>query len=240
MLNPKFRLGEKVVVGDGLIVGTISDIVYNSQGFQYMLVEYPELFPEHELQSLEGSTHSNSDVVTIELDDDDDNEINQIERLDIVRVKGIDALFVVRKVEGENAYIINVSNANEIMYPVSELELEEDLEKINRTVNPELIDTIDDMLGFEIGDLVVVKGYNSIFTIVDHNEDKTEFMVKQYLLEDVTSVMFAYPEGMRLADVEEVEAYEEQAIIPREFEPVDKKLEFLKTPKKGEQVDHRS
>lgn len=214
MFNPKFRLREKVVVGDGLITGTISDIIYNSNGFQYMLAEYPDIFNENELTSLE----EKKDIVTIDLDDNDDDEDSGIERFDIVRTKGTDAIFVVRKVEGQNAFIINVRNGNEIMFPVAELELETDEDKIKEAVNPELIDTINDKLGFEIDDLVTIKGYSSIFTIVGHNEDKTEFVVKQYMMEEIADEMVAFPEDMELADEEDVEEYEQQSIIAREFE----------------------
>lgn len=215
MLNPKFKLGEKVVVGDGILTGTISDIIYNSSGFQYMLEEYPDMFDESELTSLEGT----KDVVTINLDDDDsEDEEEGIQRLDIVKARGTDALFIVKKVEGDNAYLINIRHGNEIMFPVAELELETDEDKIKEAVNPELIDTINDKLGFEIDDLVTIKGYSSIFTIVGHNEDKTEFVVKQYMMEEIADEMVAFPEDMELADEEDVEEYEQQSIIAREFE----------------------
>lgn len=215
MFNPKFRLGEKVVVGDGLITGTISDIIYNSNGFQYMLAEYPDIFNENELTSLE----EKEDIVTIDLGDNDDED-SGIERFDIVRTKGTDAIFVVRKVEGQNAFIINVRNGNEIMFPLDKLE------KVTSivTINPEMIDIINEKLGFEIDDLVKVKGYKSIFTIVDHNEDKTEFKVKQYLLEEITDEIIAFPEDMEIADIEEIEAYENQSFIMSEFKPFDQLL----------------
>ena len=219
MFNPKFRLGEKVVVGDGLITGTISDIIYNSNGFQYMLAEYPDIFNENELTSLE----EKEDIVTIDLGDNDDED-SGIERFDIVRVKGTDAIFVVRKVEGKNAFIINVRNGNEIMFPLDKLEKVTSIDKIEETINPEMIDIINEKLSFEIDDLVKVKGYKSIFTIVDHNEDKTEFKVKQYLLEEITDEIIAFPEDMEIADIEEVEAYENQSFIMSEFKPFDQLL----------------
>src|SRR5690606_17390766 len=125
----------------------------------YMLEEYPDMFDESELTSLEGT----KDVVTIDLDDDgSEDEEEGIQRLDIVKVRGTDALFIVKKVEGDNAYLINIRHGNEIMFPVAELELETDEDKIKEAVNPELIDTINDKLGFEIDDLVTIKGYSSI------------------------------------------------------------------------------
>lgn len=228
MFNPKFKLGEKVVVGDGILTGTISDIIYNSSGFQYMLEEYPDMFDESELTSLEGT----KDVVTIDLDDDDSEDKEEgIQRLDIVKARGTDALFIVKKVEGDNAYLINIRHGNEIMFPVSELEIETDEDKVEEAVNPDLIDELREKVGFEIGDLVIVGGYSSIFTIVGHNDDKTVFQVKQYLLEDVTDTMLAFPEDMELATPDEIEEYENQSFIAREFEPVDKTLDFLRTPK---------
>lgn len=223
MFNPKFRLGEKVVVGDGLITGTISDIIYNSNGFQYMLAEYPDIFNEDELTSLE----EKEDIVTIDLDDndiDDNDDDGEIKRLDFVKAKGTDAVFVVRKIEGDNAYIINISNGKEIMFPVSNLEHETDEEKVEKAINPELVDTINDKLGFEIDDLVTIKGYSSIFIITGHNKDKTEFKVKQYLLEEITDEIIAFPEDMEIADIEEIEAYENQSFIMSEFKPFDQLL----------------
>jgi len=213
LFNPKFRLGEKVVVGDGILTGTISDIIYNSSGFQYMLAEYPDIFNEDELTSLE----EKEDIVTIDLDDNDD----EIKRLDFVKAKGTDAVFVVRKIEGDNAYIINISNGKEIMFPVSKLEHETDEEKVEKAINPELVDTIDKKLGFEIGDLVKVKGYTSIFTITGCNKDKTEFKVKPYFMEEIAGEMVAFPEDMELADEEDIEEYEQHLNTEHEFKPVD-------------------
>lgn len=138
MLNPKFKPGDMVVVGEGLLVGTISAIIYDRNGIKYKIEEHPVMFEEYELTPLD-----NTDIVTIDLNDYD---------------------------------------------------------------------------GFEIGDLVTIKGYSSIFTIVGHNEDKTEFVVKQYMMEEIADEMVAFPEDMELADEEDVEEYEQQSIIAREFE----------------------
>lgn len=158
--------------------------------------------------------------------------MNSIHRMSFVKVKGTDAVFVVRKIVGDKAFIINIRHGNEIMFPLEDLKLIDNPKDIVDAINLDLVDAIEGKLGFEVGDLVKVNGYSSIFTIIDHNESKTEFKVKQYLLEEVAPELVAYPEDMTLADIEEIEEYEQMAIVPMEFKPFDRVLGTKKENKK--------
>ncbi|MFD1444722.1 hypothetical protein [Thermoactinomyces vulgaris] len=75
---------------------------------------------------------------------------------------------------------------------------------------------------FEIGDLVKIKGYSSVFRVVGYFEDGEEecYRVRQYLLEDYVNELVAYPEDMRIATDAELDEYEYNPLFyMREFNP---------------------
>ncbi|MBH8600935.1 hypothetical protein [Thermoactinomyces sp. CICC 23799] len=75
---------------------------------------------------------------------------------------------------------------------------------------------------FEIGDLVKIKGYSSVFRVVGYFEDGEEecYRVRQYLLEDYVNELVAYPEDMRIATDAEIDEYEYNPLFyMREFNP---------------------
>jgi hypothetical protein len=75
---------------------------------------------------------------------------------------------------------------------------------------------------FEIGDLVKIKGYSSVFRVVGYFEGGEEecYRVRQYLLEDYVNELVAYPEDMRIATDAELDEYEYNPLFyMREFNP---------------------
>jgi hypothetical protein len=95
---------------------------------------------------------------------------------------------------------------------------------------------------FEIGDLVKVKGYSSVFEVVGYREDEDEdeecYIVRQYLLGDYVDDLIAYPEDMRIATDADIDEYEQNPLFyMREFEPPNAVV--LKPPKPRVREDEK-
>jgi hypothetical protein len=118
------------------------------------------------------------------------------------------------------------------------------VDEIKKHMNPDIVDEIESRIveeskkfKFELGDVVKVSGYDSLFVVTGYDYAVDGYIVVQYLLEDISDECIAFEEDMVKAELDEIIDYEDSGIIPKEVEPTDKKL---KSDSENYKRPHRS